>query len=128
MENLIHYLLRFGQLNSQQIDLIKSRAKTKTLFAEDYYLEAGQIQREVAFLTKGIVRICYYNRASDEITKYFIDEDNFVVDVNSYTLQIPSAEYAQAITDCELVTISRDAMRELAMIIIQCGDFGGIDQ
>jgi CRP-like cAMP-binding protein len=35
MENLINYLLQFGQLNQQQIDLIKSKAKIIELKKED---------------------------------------------------------------------------------------------
>ena len=118
MENLINYLLQFGQLNPHQIELIKSKASTKKLARDHFYFEAGKVQREVAFLTEGIIRICYYNRDGDEITKYFLDENHFVVDVNSYTLQILTVEYAQAITDCELVIISREAMQELSMTII----------
>ena len=119
MENLINYLLQFGHLNPRQIELVKSQATIKRLNREAFYFEAGNVQREVAFLTQGIIRICYYNRDGDEVTKYFLDEANFVVDVNSYTQQIPSAEYAQAITDCELVIISREAMQDLSMTIIE---------
>ena len=118
MEKLINYLLQFGQLNAHQIELIKSKTTLKKLFREQFYFEAGNVQREVAFLSEGIIRICYYNRGGDEITKYFLDENTFVVDVNSYTLQMPTGEYAQAVTDCELMVISRDAMQQLSMTII----------
>lgn len=37
MENLINYLLQFGQLNKQQIDLIKSKAISIELKKEDYF-------------------------------------------------------------------------------------------
>lgn len=122
MEKLINYLLQFGHLNPQQLDLVKNNAVTKLLQRDEFYFEAGRVQREVAFLTEGIIRICYYNRDGDDITKYFLDENNFVVDVTSYTQQIPSAEYAQAMTDCELVLISREAMQELSMTIIGWDD------
>ena len=118
MEKLINYLLQFGQLNAQQIELVRRKASTKKLSREQFYFEAGKVQREVAFLSEGVIRICYYKRDGDEITKYFLDENTFVVDVNSYTLQVPTVEYAQAVTDCELVIISRDSMQELSMTII----------
>lgn len=118
MEALINYLLQFGHLNQQQIDLIKSKAVIKEIKKDEYYQEAGKIPREVIFLTEGIFRICYYNNKGDDITKYFIDENNFVVDINSYNQRIPSGEYAQAITDCRYIVLSRDAMRELSMTII----------
>ena len=118
MKALINYLLQFGHLNQQQIDLVKSKGVLKELKKEEFYAKAGQIPREIIFLTEGIFRICYYNHQGDEITKYFIDENNFIADINSYNQGIPSSEYAQAITDCKFIVFSREAMKELSMTII----------
>jgi hypothetical protein len=49
METLIHYLLQFGHLNQQQIDLIKSKGVFREIKKDDYFQEAGAIPREVAF-------------------------------------------------------------------------------
>ncbi len=85
---------------------------------DEYYAEAGKIPREVIFLTEGVFRVCYYNHKREEVTKYFIEENNFVVDINSYNQNIPSSEYAQTITDCKFIVFSKDAMQELSMTII----------
>ena len=119
IEALIDYLLQFGQLNHQQIDLIKSKTVFRETKKDEYYQEAGKIPREIIFLTEGILRICYYNNKGEDITKYFIAENNFVVDINSYNLGIPSTEYAQAITDCKYYVLSREALNELSMTIIE---------
>ncbi len=118
MENLINYLLQFGQLNQQQIDLIKSKAKVIELEKEDYFSEAGKIAKQVAFVDEGILRVCYYDNKGEEITRYFIDENNFAVDLNSFTYQIPSSEYVQAVTDCKLLVFSADALKDLSTTII----------
>lgn len=118
MDQLINYLLHFGHLNQQQIALIKSKGVIRTTKKDAYYHEAGRIPREVIFLTEGIMRVCYYNNKGDEITKYFIDENNFIADIHSYNQHIPSTEYIQAITDCEYIVFSREVMDELSMTII----------
>jgi CRP-like cAMP-binding protein len=118
MKALINYLLQFGQLNPQQIDLIKSKAEEVILKKNNYFSEAGKIARQVAFVTDGILRVCYYNNKGEEITRYFIDENNFAVDLNSYTTQIPSSEYIQAVTDCKLIVFSAEALKELSLTII----------
>ena len=118
MEALINYLLQFGHLNQQQIDLVISKAKATELKREKYFSQAGNIPREVAFLLEGIFRVCYYNSAGEEITKYFIDENHFVVDINNYIQNIPSSEYVQAVTDCRLLVFSKEAMTELSLTII----------
>jgi CRP-like cAMP-binding protein len=118
MEALINYLLQFGHLNRQQIDLIQSKGVLKTLKKDAYYAEAGKIPKEIIFLTEGIFRICYYNKGGDEITKYFIDENHFIADIDSYNQSIPSSEYIQAVTDCEYIVFSREALTTLSMTII----------
>ncbi len=118
MESLMNYILQFGQLNQQQIDLVKSKAVLKTLKKDSYYQEAGKIPREIIFLTKGIFRICYYDNKGNDITKYFMDENRFVADINCYNQGIPSTEYIQAVTDCEYLAFSKSAMDELSMTII----------
>ncbi len=118
MEQLINYLLQFGQLNQQQIELIRSKATVIELKKDEYFSEAGKTPRRVAFINEGILRVCYYNSSGEEITKYFIDENNFAVDINSFTQRIPSSEYLQAVTDCKLIILSREALEELSLIII----------
>lgn len=118
MDNLINYLLRFGSLNQQQIDLIKHKAEEVSLPKEAYFSEAGRLAKQVAFVSEGILRVCYYSNKGDEVTRYFIDEDNFAVDLNSYNYNIPSSEYIQAVTDCRLLVFSREDMTELSATII----------
>jgi len=118
MELLIDYLLKFGNLNSHQIDLIKGKTVLKTIKKEDYYFEAGRIVREVIFLTEGIMRVCYFNNKGDEITKYFFDEGHFIADVNSLNMGIPTVEYVQAVTDCSYIVLSKEALDELSLTIV----------
>lgn len=118
MEALINYLLRFGDLNKQQIDLIKSKFELKKIRKDAYYHEAGKIPKEVIFITTGIMRICYYNNKGEEVTKYFMDENQLVTDILNYNTGTPSSEYMQAITDCEYLAISKNSMDELSKTII----------
>jgi hypothetical protein len=83
MKPLINYLLQFGQLNQQQIELVSRKAKEIKIKKDDYFSEAGKIPKKVGFLSDGILRVCYYNSKGEEFTKYFVDQDNFVVDINS---------------------------------------------
>lgn len=121
MDKLINYLLEYGQLNQQQIDLVKRKAKVLELKKDEYFSEAGKIPRQVAFIEEGILRVCYYNSKGDEITKYFVDENNFAVDINSFNQKIPSSEYVQAVTNCTLFVFSTESLNDLSATIIQWG-------
>lgn len=118
MQQLIDTILQFGSLTNQQIELIKSKTETRNLKAGDYFSEAGKTANHVGFIINGIFRVCYYNKDGNEITRYFIDENNFLVDLNSFSYHIPSSEYIQAVTDVELVVFKRSSLTDLANTIV----------
>lgn len=53
MVEFIEYILQFGNLNQQQIDLITGKAKILEHHKDDYW-EAGKMVKQVGFLTGGI--------------------------------------------------------------------------
>jgi len=118
MEDFISYILQFGNLNQQQIDLISKKAILLVLKKDDFYLEAGQISKRFGFVTDGILRVSYFNNKSEEITKYFIDENNIVVDLESFDNEIPSIAYVQAMTDCKIIVFAKRDWQELLDTII----------
>jgi CRP-like cAMP-binding protein len=118
MKEFIDYILQFGNLNQQQIDLILMKSNQLEFKKDEYFSEAGKVSQQVGFVLEGIVRVCYYNNKGEEITKYFIEENNLVVDLESFENEIPSTAYVQAITDCKLLIFSRKDWRELLDIII----------
>ncbi len=118
MKELVNYILQFGNLNQQQIDLILSKAQEREIRKEDYFSEAGKVSVEVGFILEGILRVCYYNNKGEEITKYFIDENNLVVDLESFDNNICSSAYVQAVTDCKMIVFSKKDWQELLNTII----------
>jgi len=118
MKELFDFILRFGNLNQQQMDFIASKATELTIPKEEYFSEAGKISRQVAFVVEGIMRVCYYDNKGEEITKYFIEENNLVVDLESFDNEIPSSSYVQAVTDCNLIVFQRKDWLELLQTIV----------
>lgn len=118
MEELIEYILQFGSLNKQQIDLITGKAGEMELRKDQYFSEAGKIPRQVGFVVEGVVRGCYYNNKGEEITRCFIAENNMVVDYVNFEANTASAEYLQASTDCKLIVFSKQNWEELSHTIV----------
>lgn len=118
MKDLIEYILQFGSLNQQQIDLISRKATELELHKDEYFSEAGKISRQVGFVLEGVTRVCYYNNKGEEITKYFIEEHNLVVDFESFNDEICSSAYVQAVTDCKLIIFSKKDWQELLDTIV----------
>ena len=118
MEELTNYLLQFQSLNKQQIDLVLSKVEEHTIEKDAYFSEAGKIPRAVAFVLDGIFRVCYFNKEGEEITKYFIDENNFAVDINSYGYGVPSSEYIQAVVKTKILVFHKSTLDELSETIV----------
>lgn len=118
MKALIDYVLQFGILNQQQIDLITSKGKEIELKKDDYFSEAGKVPNRVGFVVDGVVRICYYNNQGEDITRYFVDENHLVVDINCFDNKVASSEYIQAVTDCKFIVISREDWDDLFNTIV----------
>jgi CRP-like cAMP-binding protein len=118
MDELVNYILQFGHLNQQQVDLVKSKFQRREIPKETFFLEAGKVPKELIFISDGIMRIIYYNHKGDEITKYFASENQLVGDIANFNLGTPTAEYLQAITPCTYLAISKKDMDELSQTII----------
>lgn len=111
-------MLRFGNLNKQQIDLINSKATEIALHKDDYYWEAGKPVKQIGFLTDGVLRVYYYNNRGEEITRYFIDENHLILSGNTVDEMYTPSEYLSAITDCKLVVFSKQDWKEISETII----------
>lgn len=118
MEEFINYLLQFGNLNKQQIDLITSKATEIELKKDEYYWEAGKTVKQIGFLTEGVLRVYYYNNKGEEITRYFIDENHLILSGNTIDEMYTPSEYLSAITDCKLVVFSKPDWKEISETII----------
>lgn len=122
MDRITDKLQEFGALTPQQAALIKSRLTLMDLPKGSYLGEAGKIHNRVGFLTEGIMRVCYYDNKGEEITRCFVSENNFAVDVNSFYNQLAASEYIEAVTDCKLLILGRDHFTELAATILPWND------
>ena len=118
MEEFIEFVLQFGNLNTQQIDLITSKATALELSKDDFYWEAGKTVKHIGFITDGVLRVYYYTNTGKENTRYFVDEKHLILDgPGSEGNYIPS-EYLQAITDCKLVVFSKKNWKEISETIV----------
>lgn len=117
MKEFIEYILRFGNLNEQQIDFISGKAEIVELKKNEYIAEAGRTVKQIAFILEGVVRICYYDNKGDDITRYFFDKNHLLFSPEFMTgMTMP--EYWQAATDCKLFVFSVQDWNEISDTVI----------
>lgn len=114
MEKFIEYVLQFGNLNKQQVDLIISKAAEMELRKGECYWEAGKIVQLIGFLTDGVIRVFYYNDRGEEITRYFIDENHLILSGSIINEVYMPSEYLSAVTDCKLIVFSKQDWKDIS--------------
>lgn len=118
MEKFIGFVLQFGHLNKQQIDLITSKARELVLCKDEFYWEAGKTVKQIGFLTEGVIRVFFYNNKGEEITRYFIDENHLILSGNTIDEVFTPSEYLTAVTECKLVVFSKQDWKDISETII----------
>jgi CRP-like cAMP-binding protein len=115
MENFINYLKQFGNIPPAVINELATLLKVKSLKKNEYFLEAGQYCTKIGFVTKGVFRIFFCDKESNEITRYFIAENDFLIDLYSFNNNIYTSCYFEALTDSELIVLDKPAFEKMAV-------------
>jgi CRP-like cAMP-binding protein len=113
MNEFFAYLAQFGRLTPPQQDLIAQHATRVTLRKGDYL-----VAHQVGFVEAGLLRICSLTEQGDELTKYFIEEQEPILDIRRpECATAPSPCLVQAITDCQLVVFTTQQWHAFAQDI-----------
>ena len=89
-----------------------SHFEPMNLPAGEYFVDEGLVCKHIGFITKGYVR-SFYEINDGEVTTMINTKHNIVTAHTSFTLQRPSMQYIQAITDSELLVMSYENMQKL---------------
>ena len=89
----------------------RSDMKVKHLKAKGFFIKEGEISHEMAFVSKGVLRMFYNSPEGKEINTRFFFENDFVVAYQSFLLQKPGRYFIQALDDCELITVPHNNLQ-----------------
>ncbi|GAB5464768.1 MAG: Crp/Fnr family transcriptional regulator [Candidatus Kapaibacteriales bacterium] len=107
-----HIIQTFGFAESE-FQQIKDFFKPKVILEGDYFLKEGQYVKQMGFVEKGILREFLYVN-DKEVTKWFSTSGYFAVDLSGYLFDQKSKVYYQAITDVELLTLSKENYNKIS--------------
>lgn len=109
IRNLLDNIVR---LRDDDFDAIRGKLTYKKLDRKGFFLEQGQVCRQLGLITKGYVRL-YYLVDGVEITKDFNFENFICGSWASFSLQQPSRFNIVAMEDLDVYTIGRTDLYEL---------------
>lgn len=98
----------FG-IGGKKLSSITQLFKSTKLNKGDYLLRINQYARNMHFVKDGYLRIFAYNaNGTKEITQWISSKGMFLTDLSSFVFDTPSRWNIQALSDCELYTISKE--------------------
>ncbi len=79
----------------------------KTIKKKSFLLREGEICKFEGFVTKGLFRVYHIDKNGFEQILYFAIEDWWITDIDSFTNEIPSQLFIEALEDSEVLLISK---------------------
>jgi len=110
---LIAFLKLFYNIPAEDEALIAAATEWRTYQEGDYLFKAGKICREIFFVCKGVLRIMVVNELGNEVTHFFLKENQFCSILNSFNNHVIAHESIQAACEVKVLVISRAALDEL---------------
>lgn len=111
MTSIIAYFAKFG-FSENDLSEFLSHVKKRDFAAGDLILANGQSENYLSFIHSGIVR--YYVTPNDkEITFDFAFTNSFYCAYDSFYRRTKTETYIEALTNCELYSISYESLQSL---------------
>lgn len=111
---LLEYLTQYNLFTDSEINEFISLATISTIKKGDFFIKHDEMCTTLSFVNFGIFRSFYYSNNDEEITYCFTFPNTLLVAYSSFITQNKSEENLQALTDSEIISISKKELENLA--------------
>lgn len=109
MKEIEKYIEGYFGIGGKDLSVISELFRNQSLKKNDYLLKTNQYARNINFIRSGYLRIFALNKNGDkEITQWISAQGTFATDLSSFVFGTPSRWNIQALSDCEIYTISKE--------------------
>jgi CRP-like cAMP-binding protein len=120
--HLFHKTLkRLSKLSDESFDKLTQTLEFRTVKKKEFLVREGEICRDLYFINKGMIRTYLINEGI-EVTTWVALAGNFDTSAHSFLKGIPSLANLQAITDCDLIFISKSAYDQVLATLPEAKD------
>jgi len=97
----------FSLLTESDIDSMMELGRHKRIKKGEYFVREGDVCKNVAYISSGIMRSFYYSSNRDENTYCFRFSGDFVTAYSSFIFQTETPENIQSLTDCDILIFDK---------------------
>lgn len=116
MSELVQYIQGYFGIRQENIDKLIPLFQEASLKKGEYFTQKGQQCRSLSFIRSGQLRVFNFN-GEKEITQWISTQGEFATDLSSLVFDTPSRWNIQALSDCELFSISKEKYREIGKYV-----------
>jgi len=113
-KSIVDYLKQYNLFTDSEINEFISLATISNIKKGDFFIKQDEICTTLSFVNFGIFRSFYYSNNDEEITYCFTFPNTLLVAYSSFITQNKSEENLQALTDSEIISISKKELENLA--------------
>ncbi|RXK87154.1 Crp/Fnr family transcriptional regulator [Filimonas effusa] len=112
MESLLTRLHAIQTMSADLETYLRAHVQTKQVNKNEYILRANTISRHIFFVEYGLFR-CFYEVGDQEISSWFMKEQDIIIAVSSFFKQESSNESIQALEPALVHYISYDHLQQI---------------
>ena len=116
MSALESYISTHFGVTRQEAEAVATAFRPQSVAKGSHVLRSNGMCHWLSFVQSGYVRF-YAQHGEKEVTQWIGSQGYFVTDLASFVLDAPARWNIEALTDCELFTISRDDYRSLSKLV-----------
>jgi len=116
MTQLENYIQNYFGINQESLSNVAALFEEDHLEKTDYFVKQGQYCKKLSFLKSGLMRV-FAATEKKEITQWISTENYFITDLSSLMFDTPARWNIEALTDCELYTISSENYRRIGKLV-----------
>jgi CRP-like cAMP-binding protein len=110
---ILQNVSRHITLTPQETTFFTSLLHPKKIRKRQYYLQEGDVCKNLAFVTKGCLRSYNVDQSGHEYIIQFAIEEWWISDMNSFRMQQPSTTNIDALEPTEVLLLSKDDLERL---------------
>ena len=109
MKEIEAYIASYFGIGGKDFSSIRNLFLNTELKKNDFLLKINQYARSIHFVKNGYLRVfAYSENGQKEVTQWISNQGMFLTDLSSFMFDTPSRWNIQALSDCELYTISKE--------------------
>ncbi len=111
-EFVSEYLKTFVYASSEEIEYIRPHLKIMEYKKKDCFLNYGEVQTNMGFVSKGLLRRYYINQKGNEITTGFIKEKEYAADYPAFIRQLKTKYYIQCLEPTVILSLPYEVIQK----------------